>query len=125
MSFVERRGYERIEYPPGERPVLLMAGRSVEVLDCSERGLRYALDEAPPHPEIGTELRGRVRFPPGNEVEIEGAILRVQLREVAVLFTTQWIPREVIVSERWRVQRFAPTQPTDNSASSRERTSGD
>jgi len=120
MSFVERRGYERIEYPPGERPTLIMGDRTVEVLDCSERGLRYALEEAPSAPEIGTELRGRVRFPTGNEVAVEGAVLRVQSREVAVLFTTQWIPRDVIVSERWRVQRFAP-----QSLEPRERTPGD
>ena len=124
MSFVERRGYERIEYPDGDRPVLVVGDRTLEVLDCSERGLRYALDATPPAPEVGTELRGRVRFPPGNEVEIEGAVLRVQAREVAVLFTTQWIPRDVIVSERWRVQRFAPTQSLD-AKEPRERTHGD
>ena len=124
MSFAERRGYERIEYPPGERPVLVMGNRTVEVLDCSERGLRYEHDATPQLPDIGTELRGRVRFPPGHEVEIEGAVLRVQSREVAVLFTTQWIPRDVIVSERWRVQRFAPTQSLD-AHEPRERTHGD
>lgn len=121
MSFAERRGYERIEYPLGERPVVTFGDRELEVVDCSERGLRFAL--AGPPPDVGTELRGRVRFPPGTEVEIEGAVLRVQHDDtVAVLFTTQWIPRDVIIAERWRVQRFAPQEP---SADQRERSAGD
>jgi hypothetical protein len=112
MSFVERRGYERIEYPPGERPAFLCGGRALEVVDCSERGLRFTPLDAPP--DVGAELSGLVRFPPGNEVQIEGAVLRVQGdMTVAVLFTTRWIPREVIVAERWRVQRFAK-QPTSD-----------
>lgn len=120
MSFVERRGYERIEYPPGDRPMLLCGGVELEVVDCSERGLRYRLVQTAP--EIGSELRGRVRFPPGTEVEIEGAVLRVQSDDtVAVLFTSQWIPRDVIVAERWRVQRFAKQaspEPTEGSIGS-------
>lgn len=110
MSFVERRGYERIEYPPDDRPTFTVNDRNFVVLDCSERGLRYATDNAAP--DIGTELKGLVRFTPGTEVEVEGAVLRVQANSVAVLFTTKWIPRDVIVSERWRVQRFAKQTPS-------------
>ena len=110
MSFVERRGYERIEYPPDDRPIFQLDDHGFVVLDCSERGLRFHSDL--PVPDVGTELRGTIRFAPGNEVEIEGAVLRVQGDSVAVLFTTKWIPRDVIVSERWRVQRFAKQTPS-------------
>ena len=110
MSFVERRGYERIEYPPDDRPTFQFDDHGFVVLDCSERGMRFHTDGQPP--EIGTELRGIVRFAPGTQVEIEGAVLRVQGNSVAVLFTTKWIPRDVIVSERWRVQRFAKQTPS-------------
>jgi PilZ domain-containing protein len=110
MSFVERRGYERIEYPPEDRPIFLFDDNHFVVLDCSERGLRFSTDR--PAPEVGTELRGTIRFAPGTEVEVEGAVLRVQADSVAVLFTTKWIPRDVIVSERWRVQRFAKQTPS-------------
>ena len=110
MSFVERRGYERIEYPPNDRPVFRLGDQDLVVLDCSERGLRYHASGV--LPEIGAEVRGKIRFAPGTEVEVEGAVLRVQPDSVAVLFTTKWIPRDVIVSERWRVQRFAKQTPS-------------
>ena len=110
MSFVERRGYERIEYPPDDRPTFLFDDHSFVVLDCSERGLRFSSDRQVP--DVGSELRGVVRFAPGTEVEVEGAVLRVQGDSVAVLFTTKWIPRDVIIAERWRVQRFAKQTPS-------------
>ena len=86
-------------YPATARPRLALGDWEYEVLDCSERGLRYrCLRELLPEP--GTELRGMVRFPRGAEAAVEGAVLRVQGDEVAVLFTATWIPRAAILDEQ-------------------------
>jgi hypothetical protein len=103
MSFVERRGFERVEYAPGERPILLMGDQSFEVVDCAERGLRYL----PLHgsiPEVGADVRGTVRFPGGPEVEIEGVVVRAVAEGIGVNFTELWIDKEIIERERRRLR---------------------
>jgi hypothetical protein len=105
MSFIDRRAHERVVYPPGQRPTLTVGAGTYEVLDCSERGLRVVrTDEAAPL-ESAVDLQGRVRFPPGREVMIEGVVLRVQEDAIAIQFTGLWIPRDVILAELRRMKQ--------------------
>jgi hypothetical protein len=104
MSFIDRRAHERVVYPPGERPTLTVGGGAYEVLDCSERGLRVMQTGATPL-ETSVDIQGRVRFPPGTEVTIEGVVLRVQDDAVAIQFTGLWIPRDVILAELRRMKQ--------------------
>jgi hypothetical protein len=105
MAERERRGFERVEYGQGsgERPVFLSGGGAYEVVDCAERGMRYV----PPGgrlPEIGSDVRGTVRFPDGPEVPVEGVVVRAGGDGVAVNFTQLWIDKEVIERERRRMR---------------------
>lgn len=104
MSFIDRRAHERVVYPEGQRPTLTVGGGVYEVLDCSERGLRVARSEAPLL-EPSVDFQGRVRFPPGTEVPIEGVVLRVQEDAIAIQFTGLWIPRDVILAELRRMKQ--------------------
>jgi hypothetical protein len=108
MSFIDRRAHERVIYPPGQRPTLIVGGGTYEVLDCSERGLRIARSGAALL-ETSVDLQGRVRFPPGNEVMIEGVVVRVQDDAIAIQFTGLWIPREVILDELRRMKQGLST----------------
>jgi len=112
MSFVDRRAYERIEYPTGVRPVLHWRDRTAEVLDCSERGVRLRLADGN-WPTVSEELIGRVAFPTGVAVEVEGVVVRHREGELAVQFTMRWIPREVIQGEqrRRRLEAAAEVDP--------------
>ena len=89
MSFIDRRAHERVIYPAGQRPTLTVGGGTYEVLDCSERGLRVARTGAALL-EASVDVQGRVRFPPGNEVMIEGVVLRVQGDDRASEPIHQW-----------------------------------
>ena len=104
MNIVDRRAHERVQYGPGERPLLTVAGATYEVLDCSERGLLVARARgallAP-----GLDLQGSVRFPTGVEVPVEGVVLRAQEDAIAVQFTGIWIPRDVILAEMRRLRQ--------------------
>jgi hypothetical protein len=103
MSSPDRRGFERVEYAPGDRPVFLSGGGSWEVVDCAERGLRcFATGER--LPEVGSEVRGTIRFPDGPEVPIEGVVVRAGRDGVAINFTQMWIDKEVIERERRRLR---------------------
>ncbi len=104
MSFIDRRAHERVIYPHGQRPTLTVGGGTYEVLDCSERGLRVARTGAALL-ETSADVQGRVRFPPGNEVMIEGVVLRVQGDAIAIQFTGLWIPRVVILGELRRMKQ--------------------
>ena len=105
MSGMERRGFERVEYASGDRPVFLSEGRSFEIVDCAERGIRYVPPSGPRGlPAIGTDVRGRVRFPEGPEVPVEGVVVRASDEGVAVNFTQLWIDKEIIERERRRVR---------------------
>ena len=102
---MERRGFERVEYSAGERPVFLTGGRAFEVVDCAERGVRFVAErETPPLPEVGTDLRGTIRFPGGPEVPVEGVVVRAGGDGIAVNFTQLWIAKEVIERERRRLR---------------------
>ena len=100
-----QRGYYRIEYPTTECPDLVVGDRTMAVIDCSESGLRYDLLETEPRPEIGSEIRGVVRFREGEEVEVEGVIVRLDGRSVAVRFTGTEIPFSTILTEQQYLRR--------------------
>lgn len=101
----ERRGFERVEYAPGERPMFLSGGGAFEVVDCAERGLRYVASEASGRlPELGSDVRGTIRFPDGPEVPIEGVVVRAGHDGIAINFTQLWIDKEVIERERRRLR---------------------
>lgn len=106
MSNTERRGFERVDYAAGERPVFLSEGKSFEVVDCAERGVRFvATREQGTLPTVGTDVRGTIRFPRGPEVPVEGVVVRAGGDGIAVNFTVLWIDKEVIERERRRLRR--------------------
>lgn len=103
---MDRREWERVEYDDGLRPKLQIGRQLHDVVDCSERGVRYRVEEAPP-PQVGSEVVGRVRFSDGWSVDVEGAVVRLEADPapaVAVHFTARWIPREAILSEKRRLR---------------------
>lgn len=104
MSFIDRRAHERVVYPSAPRPTLIVGGGTYEVIDCSERGLGVSRAGAALL-ETSVDVQGRVRFPPGNEVMIEGVVLRVQDDAIAIQFTGLWIPRDVILRELRRMKQ--------------------
>lgn len=110
MSFIDRRAHERVIYPHGQRPLLIIGSGSYDICDCSERGLRVARANAGPL-ETSVDIQGRVRFPTGTEVTIEGVVLRVQKDTIAIQFTGLWIPRDVILGELRRMKQGLSQAP--------------
>src|SRR2546423_13403723 len=103
MTQADRRGFERIDYAVGaeERPLFLSGGGTFEIMDCAERGIRYAAlgDRLP---EVGSDVRGTIRFPEGPEGAVEGVGVRAAGHGGAVNFTQIWIGKEVIQRGRRR-----------------------
>ncbi len=106
------RMHVRLHYPPSTRPSLILDSGSLNVLDLSERGLRYEQTSGP-EPPIGTKLEGILRLSSGETLPVRGTVVRVVrpatpaergMIEVAAHLTDVPIPRRVIVAERQAIQ---------------------
>lgn len=110
------RLHTRVHYSATARPTLILDSGSQDVLDLSERGLRYRQD-AGPEPRVGTKLEGILRLSRGETLPVRGTVVRVShpdgpsrpgVIEVAAHLTDVPIPRRVIIAERQVIQRAEP-----------------
>ncbi|HZE74603.1 MAG TPA: PilZ domain-containing protein [Gemmatimonadales bacterium] len=100
MSDSLEREHYRIQYPPAARPRILIEDRSFDVIDLSERGIRFRVEEGVTFP-VGREVSGAIRFRRNEPVEVMGSVVRVAALEVAVKLDVG-VPLRTIIEE----QRF-------------------
>jgi len=100
MPWAHDREHYRVAYPTALRPKLLVHGVSFDVVDISERGIRFRLGSAQA-PQPGFELEGVLRFRRGETITVRGSVLRVDQGEVAARLE-EGIPLRVVMEE----QRF-------------------
>ncbi len=106
------RAHYRIQYPVRDRPHFLVDGREYEVLNCSEMGVCYlAPGEAPVEP--GDIVHGHLRFSSGDQVEIEGVVVRVQDDTIALHLSGMPIPFIVILNEQRYLRQKYPMWPRE------------
>ena len=108
MPTDNQRTHFRVVYPEQERPTFLSAdgSASAPVLDCSEGGLRIQLGPNQRTPAMRQPVSGRIRLRDGQEVPVQGSVVRVQGREVCLKLDRPGLPLSVIFSE----QRFLRTR---------------
>jgi hypothetical protein len=108
MSSERPRMHVRLRYEGAARPSLILDVGALNVLDMSERGLRY-LQESGPEPSVGSELEGILRLSSGETLPVRGKVVRVvhpanpvhpSVIEVAAHLTDVGIPSRVILAER-------------------------
>lgn len=100
MPDQNQRGFYRVEYPRPARPVLEMQGGELEILDCSESGLRFALTPDMLPPEPGTEISGTLRLNENRQVEVVGKVTRLYGKSVAMRFEGDGVPFGLILAEQ-------------------------
>jgi hypothetical protein len=98
MPEESRRAVYRVVYPIVERPTLEIGRFLYEVVDCSEQGLRYEIQNGRA-PVVGTELGGVVQFRRGEETEIAGEVIRSR-GGVVVLALDPPLPFAEILAEQ-------------------------
>ncbi len=101
MGWQHSREYYRVAYPTSLRPRLDVQSHHFDVIDVSEKGMRFALGRTAEAPQVGDEVAGTIRFRRGEEVAVRGTVVRLDGREVAVKLE-QGIPLRVVMEE----QRF-------------------
>lgn len=99
MPSISRRALYRIVYPIAERPVFEMGRFTYEVIDCSERGLRYEVKDRRT-PALGTPLGGRLILRRGGSVEVTGEVIRTRAGTVALALDAPGITFADIIGEQ-------------------------
>ena len=113
VEIENRRNHYRIVFPPEIRPRLLLDGPGAahnvcEVLECSERGLRFAPPVQWQH-QTGAPVSGRLMFARGAEAHVAGTVVRVEAGSIALLLSRRGIPLGTILDE----QRYIRAHFTD------------
>lgn len=93
-----RRKHYRVTYPDMERARFVFGTSISEVLECSERGLRFRA--AGPELRIGTRVNGRVAMRHGKEIRISGTVLRSNPQEIALNLDRGPIPFLAVMREQ-------------------------
>src|ERR1044071_3433349 len=86
-----RRAHYRVTYPIAERPSFESGRNTYEIVQCSERGLRYEVPNSR-FPALGGEVTGIIQFRRGTRVEVAGEVTRAHSGEVALFLRMQGIP---------------------------------
>lgn len=94
-----RRDHYRIPYPADQRPRLVVGLSILEVLDCSEGGLRF-VPPADAEDEGAGEVEGRLRLPGGEELRVRGEVVRSAEGERALRFEGRGIPFRTILRQQ-------------------------
>ena len=109
----EKRKYFRIIYPEPSRPKIVIGEKHFDIIDISEQGVKFCLDENLKLPE-DEDLQGIVTFPGGTKVEIQGKILRRHGDKLIILFE-HGIPAERISKEHIQLRLKYPEYGSGNS----------
>ena len=102
-----QRTHFRLEYPQAERPRLKLPKEEFEIVDLSEKGLKF--DCGPRFkPAAGTVIKGTVVFKDGKTCDIVGSVLRlIADKNHCVLTLSKGIPLAKMMEEqRLMIQKF-------------------
>jgi hypothetical protein len=99
MPSSSRRALYRIVYPLDERPAFEIGRFVYEVIDCSERGIRYQVKDRRV-PALGTPLGGTLQFRRGGHVEITGEVIRTRGATVALALDAPGISFSDVLAEQ-------------------------
>jgi hypothetical protein len=94
-----RRELYRIVYPMDERPTIEIGRFEYQVIDCSERGIRYNVDDRRV-PTLGTPLGGTLLLRRGTRVEVSGEVIRTRAGTVALALDAPGISFRHILGEQ-------------------------
>jgi hypothetical protein len=105
---INRRNYYRVSYPETERPRFVFGTSISEVMQCSERGLRFRT--AGPVPIEGSEISGRFAMRHGCEVRIAGRVVWSDENTVALNLDNAPIPFLAVMREQIYLRRAREQQ---------------
>lgn len=107
----QKREHFRIAYPVGQTAKILIRKAEYDVIDISQRGVRFAMGKRGILEEwdIGTHVKGSVTFLHGGRAMVEGVVLRTIDEHSVVLYLDEAIDLKIMFDEhRFVIQHFRP-----------------
>ncbi len=98
MDWPHPREHYRIAYPTAARPSLIAGSVEHEVVDVSEQGLRFRMVEGESW-QLGNSVAGSLQFQQRGEVRVNGVVVRIVEKEIAVHLSVG-IPLRMIIDEQ-------------------------
>ena len=93
----QRREYFRLEYPETYRPTLQSRNEDYEVVDLSEFGVKFKVNDIEPF-LLGDEVAANIRFHDDEYFECRGKVIRFGQAEVVINLSDP-LPLQKIRSE--------------------------
>ncbi len=93
-----RREHFRVRYPSAERPRFVFGTSISEVIECSERGVRYRTTGT--IPGRGARIAGRISMRHGKEIRVSGTVVWGDQDMVALHLDQTPIPFLSVVREQ-------------------------
>ena len=100
MPLAEQRAHARLAYDHPSKSSFLFEDQALDVVDLSERGLRFRRSGDGESVAIGEPLCGILCLRHGETVPVAGRVVRVEGQEVAAWVDEIGIPYEIVLAER-------------------------
>lgn len=95
----QKREHFRLEYPIALRPKFVMQTTTYDVLDLSERGMRFFTKSTSYWAKSPGAVRGDLVFSDGKKIQVEGRVLRVTSDQV-ILHLNKGVPYAKMMEEQ-------------------------
>jgi len=99
-----RRKHYRVVYPLTERPSFAFDQTIYQVIECSERGLRFRAEER--QPPLYSRVGGRLVLRHGLEIQVSGRVVRRSETFVALHLDLQPIPFVAVMREQLYLRKL-------------------
>lgn len=100
MPESSRRQLYRVTYPLVERPTFEVGRFLHQVIDLSEKGMRYYVQDMR-MPLLGAEIAGTVAFRRGDEISVQGEVIRTRAGMVVLELMPPMPFAEVLAEQRY------------------------
>jgi hypothetical protein len=109
MDGEQKREHFRIVFPLGQHAKILIKKTEYDVIDVSQRGIRFAIGKRGLLEEwdIGTIVKGSITFLHGGRVIVSGTVLRTIDEHSVVLYLDEPIELKTMYDEhRFVIQKY-------------------
>ena len=98
----EKRAFIRLEYPPDKRPKFIIGNDEMEVINISERGLKFVND---PEIPMGKFINGTIVLSKTISIKIKGTIVWSEGNAAGVLISGV-IPQNIMEEQLALTKKF-------------------